>query len=320
MSMILLITTLAFGRIDWLHGHISANRCEYAVTASTFIRAAGPSSYCNNAITGALRGTRNTERTYTAFGGDLSFGNVTNYRSFSNGFPVSVNIAHAFTELLVLTTTQTAVLPYGFSTYCSTGGGSPDEDDCIADPDGDEKDINVHDEPWCGTPLVVDLRKDGVNLTSGQPVVFDISGYGPRETNWIADPNDPLLAMDWDGDGAITSSDELFGTNFAGNPHGHGFAALSTLDDPANGGNADGIIDARDRLYHRILLWFDDGDGVSSKQELRRLSGFITELDPVPTFRNVYDQYGNGLRYWSTCKRADGVSVDVIDVYFSLAQ
>ncbi|MEW5728836.1 MAG: hypothetical protein AB1918_13500 [Pseudomonadota bacterium] len=101
-------------------------------------------------------------------------------------------------------------------------------------------------------PLVLDLSGDGIRLTPPEGgEVFDIDGDGTTErTAWVAG-DDALLAMDRDGDGAITSGRELFGEANGGRD---GFDELRRLD-----ANADGVIDAADPGYASLLLLREGG-------------------------------------------------------------
>lgn len=103
----------------------------------------------------------------------------------------------------------------------------------------------------CDTPLVVAFEGEAIAFTNHWPTAVT-----------------PWLALDRDGDGAITSRAELFGdaTVLAdGRTAKNGFEALAVLD-----ANADGVIDARDATFARLVLWADrDGDRRSSAGELR---------------------------------------------------
>jgi hypothetical protein len=75
-----------------------------------------------------------------------------------------------------------------------------------------------------------------------------------------------FLALD-DGSGKITKASQLFGDDSA---HENGFEALKDYDS-----NHDGIIDEKDPVFSKLLLWKDEnGDGLSTPNELHHLSEF----------------------------------------------
>jgi hypothetical protein len=82
----------------------------------------------------------------------------------------------------------------------------------------------------------------------------------------------PWIAVDRDGDGAITSGAELFGDS-TGDAR-DGFEALAALDD-----NRDGVIDRHDPAFARLLLWSDtNGDRKSTPAELRPLAEAVASI------------------------------------------
>jgi hypothetical protein len=118
----------------------------------------------------------------------------------------------------------------------------------------------VYGRSVCNTPLVVAF--------DGETVTF--VDHWPTATT-------PWLALDRDGDGAITSRAELFGDHTvlpSGERAPNGFTALAALDD-----NHDGRIDRSDSTFARLLLWGDrDGNQTSSPAELRPASGVVVEI------------------------------------------
>ncbi len=121
-----------------------------------------------------------------------------------------------------------------------------------------------------GEPLVIDLDNDGLTLSSAR-VSFDLLGDGTSQRVTWAGAREGFLAMDRDGDGAITSVHELLGDkgNCAGRACYDGIESLRAMDS-----NADGVIDAADPAYARLLVWVDaNQDAVSQPGELSNLAG-----------------------------------------------
>ncbi|HEX3156030.1 MAG TPA: hypothetical protein VHV32_15485, partial [Candidatus Angelobacter sp.] len=156
--------------------------------------------------------------------------------------------------------------------------------------------------PEC-SPIIIDLTGDGFVLTdAAHGVTFDIANDGiPIHMAWTANSKNAFLALDRNGSGTITNGAELFG-NFTSqpvSPHPNGFAALAVYDDPMNGGNGDGVIDARDKIFSSLRLWVDaNHDGVSQPEELHTLPElgiYSISLDYQLSERK--DQYGNLFRY-----------------------
>ena len=120
-----------------------------------------------------------------------------------------------------------------------------------------------------GEPLVIDLDGDGLTLSSAQ-VSFDLLGDGTQQRiTWVG-AREGLLAMDRNGDGAITSVHELLGDkgNCAGRACYDGIESLKAMDS-----NGDAVLDARDPAFARLLVWTDaDQDGVSAPGEIRSLA------------------------------------------------
>ena len=150
----------------------------------------------------------------------------------------------------------------------------------------DEEDEEQPDD--LASPLVLDLDGDGLDLIDLDESVafFDVDRDGIRErAGWVA-PDDALLALDRDQNGAIEGAGELFGYGETFASAGgsipsqlsgpldldirfdSGFAELATFDL-----NNDGAIDASDPVFAELLLWTDlNGDGASQAGELSGLS------------------------------------------------
>ena len=134
--------------------------------------------------------------------------------------------------------------------------------------DGEELYWYAWSEPDCNTPLVLNFDGAPLRFDTATAASFDISGVGEcLSTDW---PALPWLALDRDGDGAIDSGRELFGSGTVlrgGQRASHGFEALAELD-----AERDGRVDAADPAFAELVLW-SDGDGD------RR--GALSELVPV---------------------------------------
>ncbi|WP_347358969.1 EF-hand domain-containing protein [Bdellovibrio sp.] len=81
-----------------------------------------------------------------------------------------------------------------------------------------------------------------------------------------------FIAVDRNGDGLITTEDELFGNQ--GDKYKNGFEALREFDS-----NKDDVIDKKDKDFAKLLLWFDkNGDGKVQKGDLVPLKSRIESV------------------------------------------
>lgn len=158
---------------------------------------------------------------------------------------------------------------------------------------------------WYSSPIVLDIDGDGFDMTNyANGVQFDLSGKGwATQTSWTsADSDEAWLTLDRNQSGRIESGLELFGDACeqpAGQNPRNGFSALAVFDLPENGGNGDGKITRRDRVFKKLRLWQDrNHNGLSEAEELFRLPA----LDVVALFLNYQesrrtDEFGNRFKF-----------------------
>jgi len=144
-----------------------------------------------------------------------------------------------------------------------------------------------------------------------------------------ASSGNAFLALDRNHNGMIDSGKELFGnmTEQPDSSERNGYAALAEFDKPENGGNGDGIIDSRDAVYSRLLLWIDENhDGISQPNELHTLPELgVFSISLHYTDDHHEDSYGNWFHYKAALNPSllDGTSKDgrwTYDVFFEVAQ
>jgi len=158
-------------------------------------------------------------------------------------------------------------------------------------------------------PVILDLDGNGVSVTPPENgVYFDHNGDGFAERSSWASKGDGFLVRDLDGDGQITTGNELFGDQTQlkdGSRDQNGFEVLKEYDD-----NADGIIDAQDAIWSEMQVWRDaNGNGITDAGELHALSDFAIESISLN-----YSQPG-GIRTTakSTYSKVDGSTSNIID-------
>jgi Ca2+-binding RTX toxin-like protein/PAS domain-containing protein len=170
------------------------------------------------------------------------------------------------------------------------------------------------------SPLVLDLDGNGV-ITRGIAegiIQFDHDGNGFAErTGWVG-AGDALLVWDLNGDGRITTGNELFGNHTRlsdGSLAGHGFEALRGLD-----GNRDGRIDRRDAVWSQLRLWLDaNANAETDPGELFSLDQRgVESLSLSYVDSSWIDPQGNHHRQLGTYRTSDGRELACHDVWFAM--
>lgn len=175
----------------------------------------------------------------------------------------------------------------------------------------------------CTSPVLIDTNGSGFDLTSAQNgVAFDITGGGHAvQIAWTAPgAQDAFLCLP-DSKGACDDGRDLFG-NMTPQPASstlNGFAALAVYDDPKNGGDGDGIIDARDPIFSSLRLWIDaNHDGISQPNEIFTLPQLgIASISLTYKRDERTDQYGNVFRYRAKVVSTSGAEHWAYDVFFA---
>lgn len=155
-----------------------------------------------------------------------------------------------------------------------------------------------------GSPIMIDTLEQGFHLTDLEHGVrFRETQEGHlMQMSWTDQSySNGWLALDRDHNGTIDSLQELFG-NFTPQPpseNPNGYDALAVYDDPANGGNGNGVIDPGDSIWPDLRIWIDaNHNGVSEPNELHTLDELsISKVGISYTETQWVDQYGNRFRY-----------------------
>ena len=159
-----------------------------------------------------------------------------------------------------------------------------------------------------GTPLVVDIDRDGIELVSKEDgVLFDMGADGVLDqTGWVA-ADDGLLALDVNEDGVINDHSELFGTLTT-----DGFTVLAEHDS-----NADGVIDAQDEVFDELVVWQDaNQNGISESEELLGLSDL--EIASISLNAETSSEViaGNSIILDGSLTYEDGSEGQIVDAVF----
>ncbi len=161
------------------------------------------------------------------------------------------------------------------------------------------------------SPIVLDLTGNGIESVSAeQGVQFDLLGTGQKvQTGWVS-PGAAFLALDKDNSGSIESGKELFGNQSGA---ANGYEELAKYDE-----NNDGVINASDSIYNKLLLWQDTNmNGVSDTGELSSLAD--TGVSSINVNYNTVSETvtgGNQIRQRSFFTFENGTTGNTADIWF----
>ena len=164
-----------------------------------------------------------------------------------------------------------------------------------------------HRESGSGTsaalncPLVMSLERSSLYLlTSAEDGVrFDIDADGDLDQiAWTVSGSDvAFLALDQDGDGTIASGRELIGSHTLPGAR-NGPNALTMLASDAVAGERRGVIDGRNPLFFKLLLWTDTNhNAISEHEELRPVEQAVSSVGLGFTPQHRKDRHGNVSRF-----------------------
>ena len=164
--------------------------------------------------------------------------------------------------------------------------------------------------------FVLDLNNNGITSISpsdDSSPKFNINGEIKR-SGWI-ERGDGLLAMDLNRDGYIDPTTELIGEKFEGwgnNDYiNRGLAVLKKFDSDNNG-----ILDEKDDKFNEILVWQDNGDGISQRSEIKTLKELGIDSIYAGDTRENRRQENDNLVIGDATFSQDGVTKGFKRLYF----
>lgn len=131
-------------------------------------------------------------------------------------------------------------------------------------------------------PLVINYSGTAASLTQTK-FEFDLDFDGNKDQISFAGPGSGFLALDKDGDGAITDGRELFGPQ-----SGEGFSELAQYDTDGNM-----WIDEADEIYSKLRIWSKDENGNDQLFTLKEADVGAIFIGNTKTSMTMYDQTYN---------------------------
>ncbi len=190
------------------------------------------------------------------------------------------------------------------------------------------------------SPLIIHLNSNVnkaeklVMTSQAQGIFFDILGQNSypamntqKKISWHRSHNYVYITLP-DANGRVTGIDQLFGDNTMG-PDGqlaaNGYEALAKFDGKSADGkrqvvNADGFINVKDHIYHKLRIWRDKNfDGIAQGGELYTMAAFgirTIDLDFNADY-DEWDKYGNRTRFKSVVEDSSGKLHLLFDIWFN---
>ncbi|WP_299735287.1 tandem-95 repeat protein [uncultured Endozoicomonas sp.] len=162
-------------------------------------------------------------------------------------------------------------------------------------------------------PVVIDLDGDGIEIigVDESETYLDVDGDGDQEkTAWVSG-DDGFIITDLDGDGTLSSMDELFIAQQT-EEHDTDLEALAKLYDS----NQDDVLNSEDEKFEDILIFQDKNqNGVADEGEIITLAeAGITEISVVSDKQQKILDDGSIIHGQTTYTKADGSEGIIGDV------
>lgn len=176
----------------------------------------------------------------------------------------------------------------------------------------DAEPLTPEERRSCPSVILIATGSDPFYLltSAAEGVHFDVDADGKADRlSWTRpDTSVAFLAIDQNGDGAITSGKEMVGSHtWPGAPHG--FRALGAMARDTNGGILRGSVSSDDPLLERLLLWTDSNhNAISEPRELRPAGELFSEIGLGYRPEHGRDSFGNNFLFegWAHLRTAPG--------------